>query len=438
VTSKAKAKAKAKKTVKAAPKKKAAPKVQKKKPAPEVQKKKPAPKVQKKKPAPKVQKKPAPKVQKKKPREVEPDQLEAVPVAIEVTETSRRRMLTARDRSVRSSPVVEILDDPHPIGALRRFLDSIKGDATQQQAQIALGAAQLMLLPIAREHRGGSEVKELVDLVLQRWDDFDDRRAGFHAQEFLRNAFAAIGVDRERIARLENAVPGDASAELLFAVSCAHAVARDKVAMLRAVESALAAGATSAQFRRDADFLPYQHDPDFALLLARADVPQIPVDVDPHVSAVRAALESLVGTLREYGEQVELRPPVRLDAILDAERSRKISLPNDYRALLTITNGMRLWEHEFFGAGDYRETTPLAARAMHWLHDAAVTGIEDCVPLACWGQPNDWLVYDPRGRVRGGEPGYVLLLNADDHAIDDLASALAHLEGIARDVLGTN
>ena len=63
--------------------------------------------------------------------------------------------------STRSSPVVEILDDPHPIGALRRFLDSIKGHATEQQAQIALGSAQLMLLPIAREARGGAEVKEL-------------------------------------------------------------------------------------------------------------------------------------------------------------------------------------------------------------------------------------------------------------------------------------
>jgi len=418
---KVKAKAKAKKTVKAAPKPKAAPK----KAAP----KKAAPKKQK--PAPEARKKP-------KPRKPAPDVMEAVPLPIEVTETSRRRMLTARDRSVRSSPVVEILDDPHPIGALRRFLDSIRGDATQQQAQIALGAAQLMLLPIAREHRGGSEVKELVDLVLHRWDDFGERRTGFHAQEFLRNAFAAIGVDRDRIARLEGVVPPVASAELLFSLASAHAIARDKVAMLRSVEAALAAGATSAQFRRDADFLPYQHDPDFALLLARADVPQIPVDVDPHVPAVRAALDSLVGTLREYGEQVELRPPIRLDAILDAERARKISLPNDYRALLTITNGMRLWEHEFFGAGDYRETTPLAARAMHWLHGAAVTGIEDCVPLACWGQPNDWLVYDPRGRVRGGEPGYVLMLNADEHALEDLASALAHLEVIARDVLGTN
>ena len=422
------------KAKKARPKPKAKPAAKKKsvkKAAAPKKKKKAAPKK-----APPKKKKRAPK-QKVAP---EPVVEEAITVLIPTTETSRRRLL-ARDRVMRSSPVVEILDDPHPINALRRFLESIRGEATQQQAQIALGAAQLMLLPIAREHRGGSEVKELVDLMLHRWDDFATRRDGFHAREFLRHAFAAIGVDRQRIARLAALVPDDASAELLFDLSRAHAVARDKVQMMYAVERALEAGATSAQFRRDADFLAYQQDPDFALMLARADVPAIPVDVDPYVPAVRAALDSLVGTLREYGEQVELRPPVRLDAILDAERARKISLPNDYRALLTITNGMRLWEHEFFGAGDYREATPLAARAARWIESTSAsgaTGLEECVPLACWGQPNDWLLYDPRGNIRGGEPGYVLMLNSDDHALEDLAAALGHLEDIAREVLGTN
>jgi hypothetical protein len=82
--------------------------------------------------------------------------------------------------------------------------------ATVQEGQIALGSAQLMLLPIAREGRGGPEVKELLDLVLGRWTTFPDR-TGFHAQEFLRNAFAAVGNDRERIARLTALVPVDAA-----------------------------------------------------------------------------------------------------------------------------------------------------------------------------------------------------------------------------------
>jgi hypothetical protein len=367
---------------------------------------------------------------------------DAIPQVIGTESTeSGRRFISARERALRSSPVVEILDDPHPIGALRRFLEIIRGEATSQQAQIALGAAQLMLLPMARDHRGGQDVAEIIDLVLSFWDQFGDRRRGYHAQEFLKNALLAIGVDRERIQRLEDLVPDIATSDLLFSVAAAHAVARDKVAMLRAVERALEAGASAAQFRRDPDFLVYANDPDLSVLLARAEVPQIPVDVEPHVVAVRAALDHLVSTLKEFGEPIELRPPVRLDAILDAERARKISLPNDYRALLTITNGMSLWEHTFFGAGDYREATPLAVTAQRYLQHAAqhgATGIEECVPVAKWGAPTDWLLYDPRGRLRGGEPGYVIRASSGEQAIDDLPTALAQIELLAREALGTN
>jgi hypothetical protein len=318
---------------------------------------------------------------------------DAIPQAIgfeSSNESGRRMSLSARERALRSSPVVEILDDPYPIGALRRFLDSIKGEATSQQAQIGLGAAQLMLLPSVREHRGGPEVKELIDLVLSHWDQFGDRKKGYHSQEFLKNAFLAVGIDRARIARLEEIIPPHPTADLLFSLACAYAVSRDKVAMLQAVERALEAGATAAQFRRDADFFVYANDPDLSVLLARAEVPQIPVDVEPHVHGVRRALDHLVSTLKEFGEPIELRPPVRLDAILDAERARKISLPNDYRALLTITNGMMVWDHAFLGAGDYREPTPLALAAQRYLHNAAengAVGIEECVPVAKWGTP---------------------------------------------------
>ncbi|CAN5450069.1 hypothetical protein BH11MYX1_BH11MYX1_32320 [soil metagenome] len=366
---------------------------------------------------------------------------DAIPRALDDDElfSASGRKKTARDWSARSSPVVEILDDPHPIGALRRFLDSVKGATTEQQAEIALGSAQLLLLPIARESRGGPEVKELLDLVLQRWSDFGDRRFGFHAQEFLRNAFAAVGVDLERIAQLQAAVPADASAELLFEIACASAVARDKVAMLRAVEAALAAGATAAQFRREPDFAPYVTDAGLAVLLARADLPTIPVDVDPFLSPVRDALDSLLVVLKELGGQVELRPPARLDTILDAERAAKVSLPNDYRAFLSITNGMRLLDREFLATVDYRDPTLLAQRAHHFVHaDYAAGGLSDCVPVASWGQPEDWLLYDPRGRVRGGRPGYLATNGKEEIILADLVAALGWLEELTRDILGTN
>lgn len=370
---------------------------------------------------------------------------DAIPVLVPDSGSSdtstRRRARTAREWAQRSSPVVEILDDPYPIGALRRFLEGIRGEATQQQAQIALGSAQLMLLA-EREHRGSVEVKEIVDLVLERWVDFGDRRSGFHAREFLKHAFGAIGVDRERIAKLELRVPADPGADLLFALATAHAVARDKVAMLRAVERSLDAGATSAQFRADVDFSPYANDPDLSAILARAELPAIPVDIEPFVGGIRAALDSLVATLRELGMRVELRPPVRLDAILDAERARKISLPNDYRALLTITNGMRVWDREFFGAGDFRDRTKLAQRAQGYIAKVAAgagggKAIDACVLLASWGGDKTWLVWDPTGSMRGA-PGYAILVDTYAQAVESLASALAEIERDARDELGTN
>ena len=196
---------------------------------------------------------------------------------------------------------------------------------------------------------------------------------------------------------------------------CAHAVARDKTKMLGAVEDALAAGATACQFRREKDFAPDVADPSLAAILARADIPAIPVDVDPYRAPVRNALDSLVGVLKELGGQVELRPPARLDTILDAERAAKLSLPNDYRAFLSITNGMRLLDCEFLATADYRDPTALAQRAHHFVHaEYAMNGLSDCVPLASWGTADDWLLYDPRGRVRGGAPGYIATLGKDE------------------------
>jgi hypothetical protein len=338
------------------------------------------------------------------------------------------------------SAVVKVLEAKQPIEALRRFLARITGEATREQGQIALGSAQLMLLPIAHEHRGGEAVKQLLDLVLARWDAFPDR-TGFHAQEFLRNAFAAVGNDRARIARLSALVPDDATSELRFNMAGAYAIAGDRPAMLRALEAALAAGATAAQVRREPDFARFVDDPAMIALFDRAAAPAIPVDVDRYVAPVQAALDSLVETLREFGGPSRLNPPASLEAVLAAERAQQIQLPNDYRALLTITNGMTIWEHEFFGTLDYRGDTTLARHAREFLAMSAShgrIGIDECVPLASWGQPNSWLLYDPRGAVRDGDPGYVVMLAADPCPMNDLADALLKIEDSVRDVLGTN
>ncbi|HEU0032663.1 MAG TPA: SMI1/KNR4 family protein [Kofleriaceae bacterium] len=334
--------------------------------------------------------------------------------------------------------VVQIVDSSHPIEALRRFLDGITGPITTRDGQIILGSAQLMLLPIAREHRGGDEVKQLLDLVLGRWHALPDT-TGFHARELLRNAFAAVGNDPDRIARLMSIVPEDASAELLFNIACAYAVAGDRAAMLRAVDAALDAGASPNAFAREPDFLTYRDDPELRALLERSTAPAIPVDVDPHLPAIRNAVESVVRTLREFGEIAHLEPPASLDTILAAERAARIQLPNDYRALLTICDGMKLFDHQFFGTLDYRSDTRLARSAREYLESSSrSSGMEDCVPLASWGRPNEWLLYDPHGRIRGGEPGVVLVLAADERPLDGVVGALESFEAYARDMMGTN
>jgi hypothetical protein len=336
--------------------------------------------------------------------------------------------------------VVQILDSSDPIGALRAFLDANPGELTIQQGQIALGSAQLMLLPIAREGRGGDQVKELLDLMLSRWGTFPER-TGFHAQELLRNALAAVGDDRDRLAQLVALVPPDASPELRFNLACAYAIIGDRAAMLRATRDALAAGASSAAFERDPDFDAFRDDDELRTLLERATPPVIAVDIQPHVVIVRAALDTVIGTLREYGETVKLEPPATLDAIVAAERAGRVQLPNDYRALLAISDGMTLWDRQFFGTLDYRSETTLAKNARDYLEQSArrgESGLEDCVPLANWGGPSSWLLYDPFGRCRGGEPGVMLMLDAEEYAFDGVAAALEQFEEIARDVLGTN
>ena len=336
--------------------------------------------------------------------------------------------------------MVKVLESRQPIEALRKFLARIPGEATREQGQIALGSAQLMLLPIAHGHRGGSEVKQLLDLVLARWDAFPDR-SGFHAQEFLRNAFAAVGDDRDRIARLSALVPPDASSELRFNMASAYAAAGDRTAMLRAIGDALAAGASAAQVRRDPDLARFAGDPEVVALLERAAAPAIPVDVAPHIAPIRAALDDVLGTLRALGGHSQLRPPASLDEVLAAERAGKIQLPNDYRALLTISDGAALWDHELFGTSDLRGDTRLAHRARAFLAMSANyggIGMDACVPLASWGQRNHWLLYDPRGAVRDGSPGYVVMFTADPLPLADLTEALRTLSDSLRDSLATN
>jgi hypothetical protein len=338
-----------------------------------------------------------------------------------------------------SGQIVKILDDARPVEALRRYLGAVDGAASEQQSQVALSSAQLMLFAIEREHRGGSDVQAVIDLVLSRWAAFRDP-SGFHAQGFLRNAFAAIGDDTERLAQLVRHVPAEASPELRYNIAAAYAFAGDKPALLPALEDALDAGASPEQILRDTDFAAFVRDPDVEALLARAGTPDIPVDIAPHLRPVRAALDAALATLRKLGDKPTLAEPASLERILATEQAAQIQLPNDYRALLTLADGPRLLEFAFLGTGDLATDSELARSSRAWLTSAREdhAGVGACVPLAKWGEPTDWLIYDPMGGVRGGDPGYVLLFDDGRMPLRDLVHAFERLEQAAAYDLGTN
>jgi hypothetical protein len=184
--------------------------------------------------------------------------------------------------------------------------------------------------------------------------------------------------------------------------------------------------------------VPEQPSQELATVVARSQLREyIPVDVAPYVRPVRDALAEVKATLEELGGTVEVAPPADLDAVLASERAAHIQLPNDFRALLTITNGCTLFDRAFFSLDDYRSETALAKKARAFL-TAAPEGVDECIPLANWGQETEWLLWDPHGHGRRGRPGYVVMLDEHESTYDDLVSVLEGIAVHARDALSTN
>jgi len=257
-------------------------------------------------------------------------------------------MARARKPKKGSGTVVEILESKRPLQALRKFLAKIGELPTVLEGQIALGAAQLALAG------DDPDAAALIDLVLAHWERFPDR-AGFHAEAFLKNAFDSDD-DPPRLERL-----------LMYATASGIDLVDEELSL-----------------------------------------PAIPVRIEPHMGRVRRAVDALVTELDRLGQPATTHPPASLDDVLAAERESHIQLPNDYRAMLTITDGLAAWEHTFYGTKELR----------------SVQLVRDCVPLASGA----WLLYDPFG------DGYLLA----DQPVEDLVTALGRIGEIAADVLETN
>jgi len=74
-------------------------------------------------------------------------------------------------------------------------------------------------------------------------------------------------------------------------------------------------------------------------LLDRAGVAGYPLDIAPHVEPVPPSLDALVGMLRSSAAEPD--PAARVARRrARRERAGQLQLPNDYLALLTISDGM--------------------------------------------------------------------------------------------------
>lgn len=321
--------------------------------------------------------------------------------------------------------VLDILQSARPVGGFTKMANGLVGRVGKEDAEAMLTCATLLLARFGTHARGGREVREIVDAVLGRWDALPQR--GHHAEELLRNALAAVGKDPARYAALASRVPkGKVEAQLVFNLTCAAALAGDDKGMLVAMERALKAGVSPKQIAGDDDLKREGAKPKVRKLLLAHAPKAIPVKVKPHLASVKRAFAVAVHPFEKRGHTVKLGKPATLAKIAAAEKKAKVSFPNDYRALLTLHDGATLYDNVFLGTADWAGGKVMGA-ARRFIDDAVAcgaTGLDDCLPIANLGQPNDWLVYDPRGAARGGKPGYLIILNADELPMKSLVAAL--------------
>lgn len=284
---------------------------------------------------------------------------------------------------VGAKTVIAILESRDPVAALKKYTATLSSKITKIEAQVWLGAAALLLGQPARGDQGRSTVEAIVDGVLDAWPRLPDR-TGSHAQDFLRNAAARV-VDATRMDRLGDHAPADASPDLLFALACGFGRLGDRDHLMAWLARALTAGVSPAQIRRTPDMARYVSEPEVVRLLAAHRAPAIPVDTTRHVAPLRTALDRMLRVLERCRRPVHLAPPVPLADVLAAEAAAGVQLPNDYRALLTLHDGLTLSDRRFFGTRDLRGGTPLHDAAREYIEmssDYGAQGMEDCVPLA--------------------------------------------------------
>ena len=149
----------------------------------------------------------------------------------------------------------------------------------------------------------------------------------------------------------------------------------------------------------------------------------------PHAKGIKKAMAELVKAIEPLNLKWSLGTPLKKADILVFEKKLGQDLPNDYRAFLLQHDGCKSHGYEMLGVRDFTQKTRLYKRAKDYLDDMAGFGdmhILDCIPLANLDQPNNWLLYDPVGKLREEGPGHLVMLTADVMPIDGI---LQRLEG---------
>jgi hypothetical protein len=344
-------------------------------------------------------------------------------------------------------------------------------DKKGAQSMLGLGA---LALGRFEGKRGAADAHRIIEAVLARWDALPTG-VGDHVEQFVRNALAVVGPRSSLVGRVAEKIPSAPKDHfILVNHACVFAAAGDDERLLAALERALEAGARPAQIEREPELARIVGEPRIRALLERHAPPRAtrrkrtgkdqkateetkkqgrarPAATekpDASVSPLRAALAAL-GELYEKDLDklgpdapprerellaVRLAPPATTARIEEAEEACKVDLPDDYRAFLMLHDGASFGGRSFqlLGTEDLRGGTKLWESGREFIEMSADYGsaeLLECIPIGNLGQPNDWLLYDPRERQ------YLYCLNADSIAMKTLADAVARKTRVTRNAL---
>jgi hypothetical protein len=159
----------------------------------------------------------------------------------------------------------------------------------------------------------------------------------------------------------------------------------------------------------------------------------VPVQNAAPAADVAIAVERAMAAVEKYGLTVQRGGAASFESVLAAEKRAGTAFPADYRVLLTLRDGLVLDGYQFLGTADWLGDTKLAKAARTFA--TTRRGLEKCLAIAHWAQPNHWLFYDPSGGVRGA-PGYMFFHGSERTAIAGLASALEEIRAATEIVYG--